>query len=88
MSQGSIRLGFTVRGCFDYDNVTIDGVGYTVHSSKWQRRDDENSPWTDIPDTDYEGGVCSYSPTEPGQYRGVAEISIGGERGNTPPTTS
>ncbi len=79
--QGSIRLGFTVSGCFDYDNVTIGGVGYTVHSSKWQRRDDENSPWTDIPDTDYEGGVCSRSMLNHGQYRVVGEITINGERG-------
>ena len=34
----------------------------------------------DIPGTE-RGGLCSYSPTSPGGYRLVAEISIDGERG-------
>ncbi len=49
-------------------------------SSKWQRRDDEGSPWTDIPGTERTGSVCSYSPTETGQYRAVGVLTIDGNR--------
>ena len=60
---------------------TINGVTYAVHASKWQRRANADSPWTDIPDTEKEGSICSYTPDSPGEYRGVADISIGGVRG-------
>ena len=35
----------------------------------------------DVPGTEHNGGVCAYSTTIPGEYRLVAEISIGGQRG-------
>ena len=41
----------------------------------------DGSTWVDIPGTEREG-LCSYSPTSPGEYRLVAEISIDGERGH------
>ena len=73
-----VIAGITIRG----------GFGITTHSSKWQRRDNVENPWTDIPDKNSEAhevicaySVLSYSPTEPGEYRLVAEISIDGERG-------
>ena len=82
VSDGRVQFFFLSAGqCVNVGNVTLNGVTYTVHSSKWQRRANANSAWSEVPGTEHTGGVCSYSPTEPGHYRGVAEISIGGERG-------
>ena len=81
VSNGRVQFFFFSAGqCVNLGNTTLNGVTYTIHSSKWQKRADASSAWTDISGTEHTGGVCSYSPTEPGQYRGVAEISIGGTR--------
>lgn len=81
VSHGRVQFFFFSAGqCVNLSNTTLNGVTYTIHSSKWQSRADASSAWTDISGTERTGGVCSYSPTEPGQYRGVAEISIGGTR--------
>ena len=81
VSSGRVRFLFVSAGrCVQLRNTTINGVTYTIHSSKWQRRANSASAWADIPGTAANGSVCSYSPTESGQYRGVAEISIGGTR--------
>ena len=81
VSDGRVQFFFSAGQCVNLGNTTLNGVTYTIHSSKWQGRADASSAWMDIPGTEHTGGVCSYSPTEPGQYRGVAEISIDGERG-------
>ena len=52
-----------------------------MHTSKWQRREDENSAWADVADTEQMGQLCPYTATQPGQYRGVADATINGERG-------
>ncbi len=52
------------------------GVTYTVHTSKWQRRDDASAQWTDVAGREYTGQICPYSPTEPGQYRLVGDVSL------------
>lgn len=63
-------------------NFTINGrTRHAIHSSKWQRRDNAESPWTDIPGTGVTGEACTYSPTEPGEYRLVGEATINYERG-------
>ena len=67
-----------VAGCIQLSNTSVGGVVYTVHTSKWQRR--AGTTWVDIAGTE-RGGLCAYSPTSPGEYRLVAEITIGGERG-------
>ena len=67
VSSGTIRLGFAISGCLAVNNITLNGVTYTVHSSKWERRNDESSPWSDIPGSDYEGGFCSRTITGDGQ---------------------
>ena len=73
VSSGQVRLAsFSAGGCIIHGAIT---------SSKWQRRDDENSAWTDIPDTEQTGRVCSYSPAEPGQYRAVGILTIDGNTG-------
>ena len=60
----------------------LTGSVYTVHTSKWQRREDENSNslWTDIANTEQMGQLCPYTAPQPGQYRGVADATIDGER--------
>ena len=80
VSDGRVQFGFASAGqCIVLSNSSINGVVYTTHTSKWQRR--AGSSWVDIPGTE-RNGLCSYSPTSPGEYRLVAEISINGERGH------
>ena len=79
VSDGRVQFGFASAGqCIQFSNSSINGVVYTTHISKWQKR--AGSSWVDIPGTE-RNGLCSYSPTSPGEYRLVAEISINGERG-------
>ena len=80
VSDGRVQFGFASAGqCIVLSNSSINGVVYTTHTSKWQRR--AGSSWVDIPGTERDG-LCAYSPTSPGEYRLVAEISINGERGH------
>ena len=80
VSDGRVQFLFSSAGqCINLSNSRINGVAYTTHTSKWQRR--AGSSWVDISGTEREG-LCSYSPTSPGEYRLVAEISIDGERGH------
>ena len=73
VSLAEVRYGaLASRGC-----ITLD----SIHTSKWQSRAGPSSPWTDVAGTVRTGQICSYSPSEPGQYRGVAEISVNGVRG-------
>ena len=82
ISNGRVQLSFfSAGGCINLTNATVNGITYTFHTSHWQRRANEDAPWTDISGTEHEGGVCSYSPTEQGQYRAVGEVSIDGVRG-------
>lgn len=85
VSNGRIQfLFFNVSGggcIYISNNANLNGVRYTFHYSKLQRRENVESPWVDIPDTK-KGSLCSYAPTtRSGQYRLVCEISIDGERG-------
>ena len=80
VSDGRIQyLFFSAGQCISISNTTLNGVTYTVHTSKWQMS--SGSAWVDVPGTEREGQVCSYSPTSPGEYRLVAEVSINGVRG-------
>ena len=82
VSNGRVQyLFFSAGACINLRGGIINGVAYNTHSSKWQRREDATSPWIDIPGTENDGGLCSYFPPGPGQYRLVCEISIGGVRG-------
>ena len=81
VSDGRVQFFFLgAGGCISIGNTTLNGVTYTVHSSHWERRADASGAWADIPGTERTGSLCPYLPSGPGQYRGVAEISIGGER--------
>ena len=80
VSQGRVTFGFLSAGqCIVMENSTINGVRYTTHNSKWQRR--QGSGWVDVAGTERDGGLCSYDPTRSGEYRLVGEISINGRRG-------
>ncbi len=82
VSPGMFQYGpLPFAECLELDNRDIGGVTYTAHNSKWQRRDSSTDPWTDIPGTEQAGVVCPYSPGSPGEYRLVAEVTIGGSRG-------
>ena len=61
---------------------TVAGVTYTVHSSKWQRRDNAESEWTDIPGEEKtDGTACPYETDVPGEYRLVGDLTVDGVRG-------
>ena len=67
-------------GCANW-RVTINNNSYEFHASKWQWRSGSGGAWTDIPGTTRVGRqICPYSPSQPGEYRMVGEISINGER--------
>ena len=77
--QGIIPL----TSCFGpVVNYPVGGVTYTVHSSKWQRRDNAESEWTDIPDTERtDGFACPHQTDVPGEYRLVGDLTVDGVRG-------
>ncbi len=83
VSPGLIRLGIiSIGGCQSLNNNNINGVTYTTHSSKWQRRADADSAWEDVPGTEKQGELCPYSPTSAGEYRIVVDITIDNRRGS------
>ena len=82
VSDGRVQFFFFSAGrCIQISNTTINGVTYTIHSSYWQRRSGAGAPWEEIPGTQETGRVCSLSPESEGEYRLVADITIGDERG-------
>ncbi len=68
-------------GCIDMDSRMLVGTSYKVHTSGWQVRTRGASDWSDLAGTSKSGQVCAYSPSEPGEYRNVAEITIDGVPG-------
>ena len=81
------------NGCVGFDGAAIDGVRHEVIASKWQRRAESSAQnlegqhrggdaeWTDVQGTEVTGALCTHAPSEPGQYRLVAEVTIDGVRG-------
>ena len=81
VSPGRVQfLFFSAGQCINLSDTSVNGVVYTTHTSKWQRRDSSTNPWTDISGTERDG-LCSYSPSDPGEYRLVGEVTIDGTRG-------
>ena len=68
--------GSSSAGCLTLD-APISSVSYVVHTSEWQRRTASSSAWSTVGGTLRTGRICAFQPTEPGQYRAVAEISVG-----------
>ena len=79
VSDGRVQFGFiSVGRCIQWNNANVNGVVYTTHTSRWQRKDGQT--WVDVSGTE-RAGLCSYSPPSPGEYRLAAEITINGVRG-------
>ena len=63
-------------------DFVVGGVTYTVHSSKWQRRDNAESEWMDIPGTEENRAyACPHETDIPGDYRLVGDLTVDGVRG-------
>ncbi len=83
VSPGAISFGPLSSGdCIGMSDMALDGIRYTIKSSKWQRSAGVNVDWADIDGTQKTGEVCAHTPSGPGQYRLVAEIAINGEVGS------
>ena len=81
VEPGRIQFFFiSVGNCYISEGGSINGVTYSPGESWWQTRVDAGSPWTEVPDT-RRNGICSLDPSEPGEYRIIAEITIDGVAG-------
>lgn len=80
VSNGAIHaFNTTFRVCLPpFNNTPVaGGVLYTLHSSKWQSREDASAAWTDIEGTvRTDDRMCPYSTEEVGDYRLVADLSL------------
>lgn len=82
VAPGEITLDvLTITDCTSISNFTLNGVTYTVKSSKWQKRADEEEDWSDIDSTITTGELCPYDPEDFDQYRLVGKFVIDGETG-------
>lgn len=82
VSDSGVRFDYlNSANCIDIAPRMIVGVSYTVHTSGWQRRDTAESEWSYVPGTLRTGEICAYDPDVAGQYRGIADITIGTARG-------
>ncbi len=87
VASGEVRfvtedIDFPIMFCLPLNNFpATDEITITVHSSKWQRRDDADSSWMDVVGTEKTFQVCPLSPDEPGEYRLVGDVTFSGERG-------
>ena len=83
VSPGRVQFSFfSAGGCITLGNTTVNGVTYSIVSSKWQTRAGSASAWSDVSGTERTGQLCSLNPSASGQYRLVAEITINGTTGN------
>ena len=80
--DGTLSVGpLTVTTCVPVNELPVEGMTFTVHTSHWERRDAAGSPWAKIADTDEMGQVCPYTAEQPGDYRMIIDGTIDGERG-------
>ena len=82
VSPGQVRFGpVSSGGCIAVENVFIDDTHFAVLHSKWQTRAGPDAEWNDIEGTETVGELCAYTPSAPGEFRLVAEITIDGKTG-------
>lgn len=82
VSPGQVGFGpVSSGGCMAVEDVFIDATHFAVLHSKWQTRAGPEAEWTDVEGTETAGELCAYTPSAPGEYRLVAEITIDGETG-------
>ncbi|MXX95586.1 MAG: S8 family peptidase [Gammaproteobacteria bacterium] len=81
VDSGTINLGSkAITACEAISNTEIDGVTYTVESSKWQTRTALGEDWTDVSGTVRDDNqLCPYDPTDTADYRLVLEVVIDSE---------
>ena len=81
IDSGTIDLGSKeITACEAISNTEIDGVTYTVASSKWQSRTALGEDWTDVSSTVRDDNqLCPYDPTDNLDYRLVLEVVIDSE---------
>ena len=79
IGDGKVQFGqeSVTDGCLGSNSWTIDGVTYTVESSKWQERE-EGSEWTAVDGTSVTSQLCTHVPKENREYRVVATMEIDG----------
>lgn len=81
VADGTVQFDYLQSAqCLDLRDVMLVGTSYTVHASGWQWRASETDEWEYVPGTNRTGQLCAYSPTDPGEYRAVADVSIDGVR--------
>ena len=81
VSPGRVWLSSVSAGtCIRLGNTPLNGSVYTVHGSKWQHRAGTDSPWVDVPAAQ-NGGLCAHTPSSAGEYRILADMTVGGQRG-------
>ena len=69
----------TITECEVISNLEIDGVTYTVSSSKWQSRSELGFEWEDVEGTDRDDNqLCPHDPSDNLEYRLVFEATIDG----------
>lgn len=82
VSPGVVSFGpFSSGGCIGLTDTTLGGITYSIGGSKWQMRSAAGGDRMDVEGTATTGEVCAYTPSAPGEYRLVAEITIDGEIG-------
>ena len=82
VSPGQVGFGpVSSGGCIAVENVFVDATHFAVLQSKWQTRVGPDAEWNDIEGTETVGELCAYTPSAPGEFRLVAEITIDGETG-------
>lgn len=68
--------------CVYLSNTEVEGKTYTVFNSKWQQRQDADTPWSDVYGTETSGELCRLSASENLEYRLVGSIMVDEERGH------
>ena len=69
--------------CSSVGAFTTNNVTYSIRTTKWQRRQGEDSAWGDVSGTEHTGGACGLTPAPdtPGEFRLVAEVEVDGAMG-------
>ncbi len=82
VEPGSVTLNNqTYTECTTVFDTTINEVVYSVANSKWQSRENADSPWMDVDRTETAGELCPYEPSDDQEYRLVGVMTVAGERG-------
>ena len=80
VEPASIVIGSRpITECESISNLEIDGVTYTVSSSKWQSRSELGASWVDVEGTvRNDNQLCPHDPSDSLEYRMVFEATVDG----------